>query len=263
MSLAARFALHDQVAVVTGGGRGIGAAVAVALAEAGADVVICARTRADLDVVASEVEAAGRRARVVVADLSDLDAAPAVVAAAVEEFGRLDVVVNNLGAEQPAPFLETSTDDLARAFGSNVLTAHALTTAAVPAMLEHDGGAVVNIASAIGHTVGRGYLAYGTAKAALLHYTRLAAEDLAPRIRVNAVSPGPTLTPALESFMRDDGFRTALEHGTPLRRIGRPEEVAAAVVFLASAASGYLTGANLPVSGGQQRAVSDLPVPDL
>jgi len=123
--------------------------------------------------------------------------------------------------------------------------------------------AVINISSAVGRTAGRGYLAYGTAKAALAHYTRLAAADLAPRIRVNAIAVGAAATSALDIVLTDDGLRMQMEQATPLRRIGDPQEVAAAVVFLASPASGYITGKILEVDGGIERPNLDLGIPDL
>ena len=124
------------------------------------------------------------------ADLSDLEAVAALVDRAREAFGRLDLVVNNVGGAMPRPFMDTSPGRLEQAFHFNVSTAHALLRPAVPLMLEGGGGSVVNISSAMGRLSGRGYLAYGTAKGALAHYTRLAAADLSPRIRVNAIAVG-------------------------------------------------------------------------
>jgi 7-alpha-hydroxysteroid dehydrogenase len=249
--------------VVTGAGRGIGAAAALALAEAGADVVISARTEDELAKVARDVAAAGRRAVTVPADLSDLDAVAGLADAAVEAFGRLDIVVNNLGGAMPRPFLATKPRHLANAFGFNVATAHSLTAAAVPHLLNSPGqaGAVINISSVVGRVAGRGYLAYGTAKAAVAHYTRLAAADLAPRIRVNAI--GSVQTSALDIVLTDDELRGQMERATPLGRIGDPEDVAAAVVFLASPAGGYITGKILEVDGGLERPNLDLAIPDL
>jgi 7-alpha-hydroxysteroid dehydrogenase len=262
-----RFRLTDRVAIVTGAGRGIGAASAVALAEAGADVVISARTAAQLDDVAARVEKAGRRAVVVPADLSDLDAAAGLAAAAHNELGRIDVVVNNVGGSMPKPFLDTTTHDLEAAFRFNVSTAHALTRAAVPHMLAGDGstagGAIVNISSVIGRISGRGFLAYGTAKGALSHYTRLAARDLAPRIRVNAIAVGSVATSALEIVLTDDSTRAAMEEATPLRRVGDPEDIAATVVYLASPAGAYVTGKVVEADGGIQEPNLDLRLPDL
>ncbi|MGH9028189.1 MAG: SDR family oxidoreductase [Acidimicrobiales bacterium] len=237
-----RFRLTDRSAVVTGAGRGIGAACAVALAEAGCDVVISSRTEEQLRVVAKSIEAAGRRALVVPADLSDLDAVGSLASAAKEAFGRLDIVVNNVGGTMPRPYLDTSPRFLEEAFHFNVSTAHALTRAAVPSMLEGGGGSVVSITSAMGRTQGRGFVAYGTAKAALAHFTRLAATDLAPRIRVNAIAVGSVATSALDIVLTDDDLRRTMEQATPLKRIGEPEDIAAAVVYLCSDAGAYVTG---------------------
>ena len=258
-----RFRLTDRAAVVTGAGRGIGAAVALALAQAGADVLVSARTEEQLRDVAKAVEDTGRRAEVVVADLSDLDAAAALADSAAEAFGRLDVVVNNVGGTMPRPFMDTSPRFLEAAFHFNVSTAHALTRAAVPHMLAGDGGSVVNISSAMARTQARGFVAYGTAKAALAHFTRLAAADLAPRIRVNAIAVGSVATSALEVVLTDDGLRREMERTTPLGRIGDPEDIAAAVVYLASPAGGYVTGKLLEVDGGLDRPNLDLGLPDL
>ncbi len=258
-----RFKMTDQVAIVTGAGRGIGAATALALAEAGADVVISARTPEQLEGVAEAVRAAGRRAVVVPADLSDLDAVAALVDQAKEAFGRLDLVVNNVGGAMPRPFLDTSPGRMEQAFHFNVATAHALLRPAVPLMLAGDGGSVVNISSAMGRVSGRGYVAYGTAKAALAHYTRLAAADLSPRIRVNAIAVGSVATSALDIVMESDELREALEAGTPLGRIGDPEDIAATVVYLASRAGSYVTGKILEVDGGITGPNLDMDLPDL
>lgn len=258
-----RFRLTDQVAIVTGAGRGIGAASAIALAEAGADVVISSRTEEQLREVAGRIEAAGRRALVVPADLSDLDAVAALAPAAVEAFGRLDVVVDNVGGTMPRPFEHTSPRFLAEAFSWNVGTAHALNRAAVPLMLETGGGSIVGISSMMGRTAARGYLAYGTAKAAMAHYTRLAAMDLAPRIRVNAIAVGSVATSALELVTTNDEIRTAMEDATPLHRLGEPEDIAAAVVYLASPAGAFVTGKVIEVDGGLNTPNLDLGLPDL
>ncbi len=258
-----RFKMHDKVAIVTGAGRGIGAASAIGLAQAGADVLISARTVDQLGEVAAAVEGTGRRAVVVPADLSDLEAVAGLVEHARDAFGRLDLVVNNVGGAMPRPFMDTSPGRLEQAFHFNVSTAHALLRPAVPLMLESGGGSVVNISSAMGRLAGRGYLAYGTAKGALAHYTRLAAADLAPRIRVNAIAVGSVATSALDIVMQSDELRDALEAGTPLRRIGRPEEIAAAVVYLVSEAGAYVTGKILEVDGGIESPNLDMGLPDI
>ena len=268
-----RFRVTGQAAVVTGAGRGIGAATAIALAQAGADVLISARTEDQLAKVAREVEAAGRRAVVVPADLTDLDAAASLAGAAAEAFGRLDIVVNNVGGALPRPFLVTKPHHLADAFQFNVGIAHRLTQAAVPYLLasrdETGGttapgqGVVISISSVMGRVAGRGYLAYGTAKAALAHYTRLAAADLAPRIRVNAIAVGSVATSALDIVLTNDELRGRMEQATPLGRIGDPEDIAAAVLFLASPAGSYIAGKVIEVDGGLSQPNLDLGLPDL
>jgi 7-alpha-hydroxysteroid dehydrogenase len=259
-----RFRLDDQVAVVTGAGRGLGAAMALAFAEAGADVVIAARTQSQLEEVAEQVKGVGRKAHIVVADLAHPEDTAKLATEAVEAFGKLDIVVNNVGGTMPAPLVNTSTKDLRDAFTFNVSTAHALTSAAVPLMLEHSGGgSIINVTSTMGRLAGRGFVAYGTAKAALAHYTRLAALDLCPRIRVNAIAPGSILTSALDIVASNDDLREPMEKVTPMRRLGEPEDIAAAAIYLASPAGAYLTGKTLEVDGGLTFPNLDLPIPDL
>jgi 7-alpha-hydroxysteroid dehydrogenase len=266
VSILDRFRLTDHVAVVTGAGRGIGAATAVALAEAGADVLVSARSADQLERVAARVREAGRRAVVVPADLSDLEATAGLARTAYDELGRLDLVVNNVGGTIPNAFLDTDVDYLEEAFRFNVGTAHALSRAAVPLMLDDADDpdrqkAIVTISSMMGRSAARGYLAYGTAKAALSHWSRLAASDLSPRIRVNGIAVGSVMTSALELVAGDEGMRRQLEEGTELKRIGEPEDVAAAVLFLASPAGQYLTGKVLEVDGGLQKPNLDLGMP--
>ncbi len=244
------FLVPGRVAIVTGAGRGIGAATARTLAEAGADVVISARTEAQLREVADDVEALGRRAVCVPADLSDLDELPRLVQAAVDEFGRLDIVINNVGGSFPRPLLQTSAAMFEKAFHFNVTTALELSKAAIPAMLTNGGGSIVNISSAIGRLTDRGFAAYGTAKAALSHLTRLMATECAPRVRVNAIAVGATATSALETVVTDDGLRSAMETNTPLRRLGDPLDIALGALYLCSPAGSYLTGKIIEIDGG-------------
>lgn len=258
-----RFRLDGKVTIVTGAGRGLGAAIAQGFAEAGADVVISARTRDDLEVVAEGVRAAGRTPVIVPADLARTDPAE-LVDAAVNELGRVDVVVNNVGGAYPKPLLETTPKDLENAFSFNVSVAHKLVVAAAPHLLANDdGGSIINITSAVGRVPGRGFAAYGTVKAALAQYTRLAAMDLNPRVRVNAIAPGSIRTSALEVVAGDDRMRTAIEDRTPLHRLGDPEEIAATALFLASDAGAYLTGKIIECDGGLVAPNFELPLPDL
>ena len=257
------FRVDDHVAIVTGAGRGIGAASAVALAEAGSDVVIASRTKEQLDAVAEQVAAHGRRAVVVPADLSDLSSMERLVEVAATEFGRLDIVVNNVGGTMPRPFLDTDVAFLEEAFHFNVSTAFALTKAATPLLLEGDGGAVVNISSNMGRLVDRGFLAYGTAKAALAHMTRLTARDLAPRVRVNAIAVGSVATSALEIVMANEDLKRQMEEATPVRRLGEVEDIAAGVLWLASPAGAFVTGKVVELDGGLEAPNLSFGLPDL
>lgn len=257
-----RFRLDDHVAIITGGSRGIGAACARALAEVGADVVLAARTATDLEEVADSVRRSGRRAETVAVDLSDLERIPELVQTAEATFGRLDIVVNNIGGAAPRPFLATKTRHVEAALRWNVLTAYELARAAAPVMLAGRGGSIVNISSAVGHLPERGYLAYGTAKAALDAMTRFMAADLGPRIRVNAIAPGAIETEALGAIL-DEGIRSGIAARTHTRRLGRPDDIAAALVYLVSEAGSFVSGKVLEVDGGTDVNTVPLGLPDL
>ena len=258
-----RFRLDGRAAIVTGSGRGIGAAIARTFAEAGADLVLTARTEEQLVEVAKDIGTLGQRAVVVPGDVNDEAHLESLVRRCADEFGRVDIVVNNAGGTMPRPFLDTSTRMLEKAFHFNVTTAFALSRQAVPHMLDAGGGAIVNISSAMGRLTDRGMLAYGTAKAALAHMTRLMAADLAPRIRVNAIAVGSVATSALEVVLDDEALRTEMVDRTPLRRLGEPEDIALAAVYLASDAGSFVTGKVLEVDGGIEAPNLGLGLPDL
>lgn len=257
------FRLDGRVAVVTAASRGIGAAIAEALAEAGADVAISARTEKDLEAVASRIEAHGARALVHPADLSTREAMAGYVEAAAAELGRIDIVVNNAGGSFPTAFLDTSERAFAKALEWNVTTAFNLTQMAAPHLLAHDTSSVINISSATGLYPERGFLAYGTAKAAMVAMTSNLAHDLSPRVRVNAIAPGAIDTPALALVTGDEGLTQTLIDNTPMRRIGTVADIAAAALYLASDASAYVTGRVLPVDGGIETPNLPLGLPDL
>ncbi len=257
MSILDRFRLDDKVAVVTGAGRGIGRATALALAECGADVALAARSVDQLEAVAEEIRKLGRRALVVQCNADKTENLEAFANRAFEEFGRLDVVINNVGGSMPAGFLNTTEKDFEHAFHFNVTTAFALSKAAVPHMAER-GGSIVNISSSIGQMSGKGFTAYGTAKGAMSQFTRLLAEDLAPKIRVNAIAVGATATSALESVLTNETVHQALIEATPLKRLGEPEDIAIGALYLASPASAYVTGTIMDIHGGITSANLDL-----
>lgn len=262
MTVMQMFRMDGQVAFVNGAGRGIGAASALALAEAGADVAIRARTLSQLEEVAEGIRAHGRRALVLQAFDEAGDDVTALDHAATE-LGSLHVLVNVIGGAMPAAFMQGSDRALNEAFDFNVTGPIRMSRAAVPHMLAAGSGSIVNITTAMGHLVARGYSIYGTVKSALDHATRLLAADLSPRIRVNAVAPGAIHTDSLEVIMRNPDIKAAIEGATPLRRLGTAEDIAAAVLYLCSPASAYVTGKVLDVDGGIQTPNFQMPFPDL
>lgn len=268
MSVRSLFDMSGKVALLSGAGRGIGAASALALAEAGADIAVLARSVEQIESVAAQAQAMGRRAVAIPTDANDADTVEAAVARTVAELGRIDVVVGVVGGSMPQPFMNTSDRDLRNAFENNVVNGLRLVRACVPHLVSASegrvgGSSVVMVSSAIGHVVGRGYVAYGSAKAALDHAVHLMAADLNPKIRVNAVAPGAILTEALEVVAADPVLKKTIEDATPLRRLGEPDDIAAAVLYLASNASSYVTGQVLPVDGGVLTTNFNFPIPDL
>ena len=259
-----RFRLDQKVAVVTGAGQGIGRGIAVGLAEAGADVVLAARTRADLEQVAAEVEATGRRAHVVETDVMETEQLHRLVAQAVSAYGRLDVLVNNAGGTGPRPAMATSERMFEKALRFNVTAPFLLSQAAARAMVDTAGeGAIVNISSRSSDMVQTAFVAYGTAKAALNMMTRNLAAELAPRVRVNAISVGGVATKGLDVVLTDDALREQYVAGTPMGRPGQPLDIACAALYLASPAAAWVTGKVLQVDGGVEAPAIAVPVAPL
>jgi 7-alpha-hydroxysteroid dehydrogenase len=258
-----RFRLDGKVALVTGAGRGIGAAIALGFAEAGADVVCAARTEKEIDETAARVRALGRRALAVRCDVMQRAELESLAARAVAELGAVDVLVNNAGGSPWKPFLQTSERLFEEAFRFNVTSAFLLSRLIVPGMLERGGGTIVNVSSSMGRITDRGFTAYGTAKAGLSHLTRLLANELAPKIRVNAICVGAIETSALAPFLAAEGMREKMEALTPVGRVGRPEDIAAAALWLASDAGSFVTGKVVEVDGGTETTNFPIKLPDL
>jgi 7-alpha-hydroxysteroid dehydrogenase len=255
------FRLDGCVAVVTGSGRGIGRAIALALADAGADVVVTARRAPEVAAVAGEVRARGRRALEAPADLRG-DTPERLAAAAVAELGRLDIWVNNAGGtDDPSvrPLSDTAGEQLHDMLELNLVSVLACVRAAAERLPR--GGAIVNIASGAGMRAAPGTGAYGAAKAGVLSLTATLAAELAPDgVRVNAVSPGMVPTETFFSALRlTEADLPRLITTVPLGRMGTPEDIAAAVLYLAAPASSWVTGQNLLVGGGREggRTVED------
>ena len=258
-----RFRLDGKVALVTGAGRGIGAGIALGFAEAGADVVCAARTEAEIESVAEKVRALGRRALPLRCDVMQRSELEALAARALAEFGRVDVLVNNAGGSPWKPFLQTSERLFEEAFRFNVTSAFLLSRLVVPDMLKRGAGAIVNVSSSMGRFTDRGFSAYGTAKAGLSHLTRLLATELAPKVRVNAICVGAIETSALAPFLKAEGMREKMEAMTPLQRVGQPEDIAAAALWLASDAGSFVTGKVVEVDGGTETTNFPIRLPDL
>jgi NAD(P)-dependent dehydrogenase (short-subunit alcohol dehydrogenase family) len=254
-SLLSQFDLSGRVAVVTGSGQGIGRAIAWGLADAGCDVVINARRMSDLEITAAGIVERGRSALIVDGDIRDLS--ESLADRTMERFGRLDIWVNNVGGsdEKTTRLLVDTPDEVFRSqLELNLTSAFQGCKAAASRM--GDGGAIVNISSGAG-TRGSPYTGpYAAAKAGMNNLTETLALELAPRIRVNAVAPGPIATEAFEQVLNTKGQLDSIAATIPLGRLGTPDDIAAAVLYLASDAASWVTGQLLLVAGGRTQRTS-------
>ncbi|MFJ4396832.1 SDR family NAD(P)-dependent oxidoreductase [Pseudomonas sp. NPDC089396] len=245
--------LQGKIAFVTGAGSGIGAATARRFAEEGACVVLCGRNLAPLEAVAAVIRDAGGQAQACVADVSDEQAIVAAIEATAKHHGRLDILVNNAMAYSFGPVDSTSTQAWHSNFATTVDgTFWATRTAMALMKAQGGGGAIVNLASICG-LFGTPWMAgYSAAKAAVINFSRsVASEGASSRIRCNVVVPGVIDTPATADMLANASTRHNTEKLIPLRRVGLAQEVANAILFLASDEASYITGACLPVDGGR------------
>ena len=245
-----------RVALVTGGGKGIGRGIAEGFLAAGADVVICGRTPVEDDLLPTAVDAAGvtRRARFVAADLRDADQAASVVAAGVERFGRLDVLVNNAGGSPQADAATASPRFSTSIVQLNLLAAlHCAQAANAVMQGQEEGGSIANIASVSGLRPSPGTAAYGAAKAGLISLTGSLAVEWAPMVRVNTLSAGLVATESADGHYGGADGMARVAATVPLGRFGTPADMAGICLFLASPLAAYVSGANLVAHGGGER----------
>jgi len=248
------FSFKNKIAAITGGGLGIGRATCLAFAAAGAKVAVVDINPIDAGDTVREIINRGGDAMALTVDVAKETQVKEAVHAIEEKWGRLDILVNNAGMYLQGDSLSTSIDDWNTLMAVNLTGAFLFSKEAVFLMLKNGNGSIVNVASEAGLVGIKGQAAYNVSKAALIGLTRSMAVDHAPIIRVNCVCPGTTETPLLEKALKQSsdpaGVRRKLESSRPMDRLGKPEEIACAILLLASDNIGYSTGAVLSVDGG-------------
>ncbi|MDA0338373.1 MAG: glucose 1-dehydrogenase [Proteobacteria bacterium] len=255
MNMHKQFRLDGQVAVVTGGGRGIGKGIALAFADCGANVVVTARRAADVADVAKEIEERGVRGMGISADVMDFDSMPKVLDQVVAEFGRLDIMVNNAGGNldrKMYPLPEISLEKWDEQIDLNMKTKFWGSQQAAKRMTS--GGRIINIISVAAHSASPGFGAYSSANNGMIAFTRTMAVELAPKkITVNTIAPGIIVTDMLKETlgMGEDDAQAMAAQASPLGRGGHPSDCGAAAVFFASPAAEWITGQFLDVAGGR------------
>ncbi|OBF47636.1 SDR family NAD(P)-dependent oxidoreductase [Mycolicibacterium monacense] len=257
-----QFDLTGQVAIVTGAGKGVGQGIAQVLAEAGAAVVGTARTESDIAATISGIERAGGKGVAVVADAMSRPDGERVVAAAMENFGRVDILVNNVGGSTYARFLDITDEDFRHTFDWCVTSAFIMSQLTARHMIEAGRGSIINISSGSARFGIRALAAYCTAKGGLEALTRAMAQELAPKIRVNAIALGSFATEGLQgSLDMMPGSLEKMNAATPLRRLGDVADLGRLCVYL-STRDCYATNAIFHVDGGIESNNSPLPIPD-
>ena len=245
-----KFSLDGKTAVVTGGSRGIGKAIALQLAQAGANVLITyARSSEAAEEVVRQIEAAGRKARALKADAIDFGQAERVIAVTQEEFSGVDILVNNAGITRDTLIMRMSEEQWDEVIQTNLKSVFNYSKAVIRPMMKARAGSIINISSVVGISGNAGQTNYSASKAGIIGFSKSLAKEVASRnIRVNVIAPGYISTEMTGQL--DESILKSIEAQIPLKRAGEPDEVANSVVFLASDASSYLTGAVLTVDGG-------------
>ena len=245
------FNFSGKTAIVTGAGRGIGRVIALGLAEAGANVVLCSRTKAEIDGVADEIRTKGGKALSVVTDLTVHEQLENLVNSTIKEFGRIDILVNNAARSFLRGLLDLREDGWDKCFNTNVKAVWLLSRLVARQMIEQKSGKIVNITTVGADKAEAGMAAYGCSKAALKMLTRCMAREWAQLgINVNAVAPGFTRTDFSKPIWSNPEIEQLIRKTIPKGKIGEPEDVVGAVLFLVSTAADYITGDTIYVDGG-------------
>ncbi len=244
--------LEGKVALVTGSGRGLGRAMAVALARAGADLVVTARTREEIDETAREIGRLGRRAIAVQADVTDPGQTEDLVRETLKHFGKIDILVNNAGVALVKNLQEMTLEEWRKTIDTNLTSLFLCCKAVGPAMMARRQGKIINITSIDGAAGKASLVAYCASKGGVIQFTRaLAVEWARYNIQVNAIGPGAFYTKPMAVVLDDEKLGPIRRKKIPMGREGRPEELGPLVVYLASSASDFMTGETLFIDGGE------------
>ena len=244
--------LENKKAIVTGGGAGIGKAIVLELAREGADVAVCDINFETAEKAAKEVETLGRKAVPIKMDVSNMEEVNSGIQKAIEEFGKVDVLVNNAGWDKVEPFVKSQPETWEKVISINLKGNIYCTKAVLDNMIENGSGRIINMASDAGRNGSSGEAVYSACKGGIIAFTKSIARETARKgIRVNTVCPGPTDTPLLQGIAEENPkLVKALEKAIPVGRLGKPEDLAPMVAFLASDGAEFITGQTVSVSGG-------------
>lgn len=245
-----RFSLNGKVAIITGSGRGIGKAIALAFAEAGADITCAARTQNQIEATAEEVRAIGRRALAIPCDVGDSDQVKSMVEKTATEFGHIDILVNNAGGGSFGGIRTMPRSTFEADISQNLTSIFICSQAVSTHMLDQKSGCIINISTRESQVPAMGLSAYAASKAGVNSFTLTLAWELAPYVRVNAILPGAVVTETNAPIF--EPIKEQLAELSPLGRLGTPEDIALAALYLASPASDWVTGRLFSIDGGAE-----------